>query len=77
MHAGGRAPLHQEILEKKGKDPHHRLNKSIQSMNQALSKLPPKNKKIDELVKKVLRDSEELINLVGSEQRDSIPEAAP
>ena len=69
--------LHQEILENKGKGPHHRLNKSIQSMNQALGKLPPANKKIDELVKKVLRDSEELINLVGSEQRDFVPEAVP
>ena len=69
--------LHQEILKKKGKDPHHRLNTSIQSMNQALSELPSKNKKIDELVKKVLRDSEELINLVGSEQRDFVPEAVP
>ena len=69
--------LHQEIFENKGKDPHHKLNKSIQSMNQALGKLPPENKKIDKLVKKVKRDSEELINLVQSEQKDFAPEAVP
>ena len=69
--------LHQEILENRGKDPHHKLNKSIQSMNQALDKLPPENKEIDKLVKKVKRDSEELIHLVRSEQKDFVPEAVP
>ena len=64
-------------MENNGKDPYHRLNKSIQSMNQALGKLPPENKEIDKLVKKVKRDSEELINLVRSEQKDFVPEAAP
>ena len=69
--------LHREILESKDKDPHHRLNKSIHSMNQALDKLPYENKGIDKLVKKVKRDSEELISLLRSEQRDSVPEAIP
>ena len=69
--------LHQEILENKGKGPHHRLNKSIQSMNQALGKLPAENKEIYKLVKKVKRDSEELIKLVRSKQKDFIPEALP
>ena len=69
--------LHQEILENKGKGPHHRLNKSIQSMNQALGKLPAENKEIYKLVKKVKRDSEELINLMRSEQKDFVPETVP
>ena len=69
--------LHQEILENNGKDPHQRLNKSIESMNQALGKLPPENKEIDKLAKKVKKESEELINLVRSEQKDFVPEAAP
>ena len=69
--------LHQEILENKVKGPHHRLNKSIQNMNQALGKLPPENKEIDKLVEKVKRDSEELINLVRREQKDFILEAVP
>ena len=46
-------------------------------MNQALSKLLPENKEIDKLVKKVKRDSEELIHLVRSEQKDFVPEAVP
>ena len=69
--------LHQEILENKGEEPHQRLNKSIQSMNHALDRLPPETKGIDKLVKKVKKDSEDLIKLVRSEQRDFAPEAVP
>ena len=69
--------LHQEILESKSEVPHHRLNKSIQSMNLALGKLSPTTKAIEKLVKKVKRDSEELISLVLSEQKSFISEATP
>ena len=69
--------LRQEILENKSDSPHLRLNKSIQSMNRALDKLPLETKAIEKIVKKVKKDSKELVNLVLSEQADFIPEAAP
>ena len=69
--------LRQEILENKNEGPHHRLNKSIQSMNHALEKLSHKTKIIDKLIKKVKRDSEELIKLVRSEQKNFVAEAIP
>ena len=69
--------LHQEIFENKSEGPHHRFNKSIQNMNNALGKLSHKTKAIDKLINKLKKDSEELVNLVRSEQKTFTPEAAP
>ena len=46
-------------------------------MNNALGKLSHTTKAIDILINKVKKDSEELINLVRSEQKTFAPEAAP
>ena len=69
--------LRQEILENKSEEPHHRFNKSIQDMNRTLGKLSNKTKAIDKLIKKVKKDSEELISLVRSEQKTFAPETIP
>ena len=50
--------LREEILENKSATPHHRLDKSVQSMNRALGKLSTETTVIDKLVKKVKKDSE-------------------
>ena len=69
--------LRQEILENKIEGPQNSLNKSIQSMNHALGKLKHKTKAIEKLIKKVKKESEELISLVRSEQKTFASEAAP
>ena len=69
--------LRQEILENKSDSPHHRFNKSIQNMNHALGKLEHKTKAIDKLIKKIKKDSEELISLVRIEQKVFASEATP
>ena len=69
--------LHQEILANSSTDPHHRLNKSIQSMNRTLGKLSPKTKTMEKLINKVKKKSEELIYLVRIEQKEFVSEAVP
>ena len=69
--------LHQEILENSSAEPHHRLNKSIQSMNHTLGKLSPKTKAIEKLVNKIKKNSEELIYLIRIEQKEFVSEVAP
>ena len=63
--------MHEEIIEMGGGingNPKFKLTKTIEDMNRALNALQPENKKMDKLIRKVKKDSEELRNMVLSQQ---------
>ena len=63
--------IHEEIVkigEKINRNPQYRLTKSIDDMNRALNALKPGSKKMNKLIRKVQKDSEELRNMVLSQQ---------
>ena len=65
--------IHEEIFELEDKvygNPKYKLKKSIDNMNRALNALRPETKALNKLIQKVKKDSQELSNMVLSQQSD-------
>ena len=63
--------MHEEIIEMGGKingSAQYKLIKSIEDMNRALNALKPKSETMNKLIRKVQKESEELKNMVVSQQ---------
>ena len=65
--------MHEEIIEMEDKvygNPKNKFKKSIEDMNQALNALRPETQAMNKLIQKVKKDSQELSNMVLSQQSD-------
>ena len=66
--------VHEDIVEMEGKvygNPKYKFKKSIDDMNRALNVLRPENQTINELIKRVQKNSQELTEMVLDQQRNN------
>ena len=66
--------VHEDIVEMEGKvygNPKYKFKKSIDDMNRALNVLRPENQTINELIKRVQKNSQELTEMVLDQQSNN------